>query len=100
MEIELTETKVNPLIGRREVAFEIHEAATPRRIDVRQELADMLKVGLEKVWLRRMETKTGTHLTLGMAHVYEDAANALDVEPEHIIRRNQAPHGASEEADE
>jgi len=60
----------------------------------------MLKVGLERVWLRRLETKTGTHLTIGMAHVYDDAAKALEVEPEHIISRNQPPQEAAEEAGE
>ena len=58
---------------------------------MRRELAEMLKADLDRVWLRRLETKTGTHRTVGLAHVYDDAAKALEVEPEHIIRRNQPP---------
>ncbi|KON31134.1 hypothetical protein AC482_01780 [miscellaneous Crenarchaeota group-15 archaeon DG-45] len=100
MEIELTSTRVNPIIGRREVAFEVHGASTPRRIEVRLELADILKVDLERVWLRRLETRTGTNLTLGLAHIYDDAARALEVEPEHILRRNQPPQEAAEAVEE
>jgi ribosomal protein S24E len=96
--IEMTSTRANPLIKRREVAFEIEEAATPRRVDVRRELAVMLKADLDRVWVRRMETKTGTHRTLGLAHVYDDASQALGVEPKHIIERNRSPQESAEGA--
>ena len=90
---------MNPLIGRREITFEIRETSTPGRVEVRQELAAMLKVDLERVWVRWMETKTGTHRTVGLAHVYDDAERALEVEPGHIIMRNQLPQGSAAEAE-
>ncbi|MFQ6054248.1 MAG: 30S ribosomal protein S24e [Candidatus Bathyarchaeia archaeon] len=93
----MTSTRVNPLIGRREITFQIHEAATPRRTDVRRELAAMLNVDLDRVWVRRLETKTGTQLTVGLAHVYDDPERAMKVEPEHIIIRNRIPQGSAEE---
>jgi ribosomal protein S24E len=80
---------VNPLIDRSEVIFQVEELATPRRAEVRRELAVLLKTDIEKVWVRRMETKTGTQRTKGLAHVYDDADKALRVEPGHIIQRNQ-----------
>ena len=89
---------MNPLIGRREVAFEVQEAATPSRAEVRRGLAVMLKADLERVWVRRLRTRTGTHLTVGLAHVYDDAAKALEVEPEHIVKRNLPPKEATEES--
>jgi ribosomal protein S24E len=46
---------------------------------------------LENVWVRKIHTKTGTHTTIGLAHVYDDPGKALVVEPEHIIQRNQKP---------
>jgi len=91
---------LNPLIGRKEVTFEIHGAATPRRVEVRQELAATMKADLDRVWVRRMQTKTGTHRTVGLAHVYDDAAKALEVEPEHIVKRNRPPQESSDEAKE
>ena len=93
----MASTRTNPLIERREVAFEIHEASTPGRVEVRRELAAIMKTGLEKVWVRKMETKTGTHLTVGLAHVYDEESRALEVEPEHIIRRNTPQEASAEE---
>ena len=93
----MTSTRANPLIKRREVDFKIEEASTPTRVDVRREIAVMLKADLDRVWVRRMETKTGTHRTVGLAHVYDDAAQALAVEPKHIIDRNQSPQGSAGE---
>ncbi len=46
---------------------------------------------LDRVWVRSIETKTGTHTTVGLAHVYKDPGKALVVEPEYIIQRNQKP---------
>ncbi len=100
MKIEMTSTRANPLIKRTEVTFEIDEAATPKRVDVRRELSAMLKADLDRVWVRRMETKTGTHKTVGLAHVYDDVAQALEVEPKHIIERNQPPQASAEETKE
>lgn len=77
------------------MVFRIEERSTPSRAEVRRELAVLLKVDLERVWIRRMETRTGTHRTTGLAHVYDDAAKALQMEPEHIIRRNRSS-GAGE----
>jgi len=54
-------------------------------------LAVLLKVDLDRVWVRSIETKTGTHTTVGLAHVYNDPGKALVVEPDYIIQRNQKP---------
>ena len=56
----------------------------------------MLKVELDKVWVRSIETKTGTHTTVGLAHVYKDPGKALIVEPDYIIQRNQKPEAVAE----
>jgi ribosomal protein S24E len=52
----------------------------------------MLNTDLDRVWERTMETKSGTHRTVGLAHVYNETADPLKLEPKHIIRRNQAPN--------
>ncbi len=56
----------------------------------------MLKVELDKVWVRSIETKTGTHTTVGLAHVYKDPGKALIVEPDYIIQRNKKPEKVAE----
>jgi ribosomal protein S24E len=92
MEIELTSTRDNPLLGRREISFQVNIAATPKRVEVRNKLASMLNTDLDRVWVRNMETKSGTHLTVGLAHVYNEEADPIKLEPKHIVRRNQAPN--------
>jgi ribosomal protein S24E len=78
-------------MGRREVTFEIQEPATPSRSEVRREIALLLKTDLDNVWVKRLETHTGTHRTVGLAHIYESAEAAMRVEPEHTILRNKTP---------
>jgi len=74
-----------------EVTFEIQEPATPRRSEVRREIAVLLKTDLDNVWVKRLETHTGTHKTVGLAHVYDSVEAAMRVEPEHTIARNKTP---------
>ena len=59
-------------------------------------MAVLLKAELDQVWVRSIETKTGTHKTVGLAHVYYDPGKALVVEPEYIIQRNQKPEKVPE----
>ncbi len=74
-----------------EVTFEIQEPSTPRRSEVRREIAVLLKTDLDNVWVKRLDTHTGTHKTVGLAHVYDSVEVAMRVEPEHIIARNKTP---------
>jgi len=97
VKLELTSTKTNPLIGRREVEFRVEEKSTPERSGIKVELATALRVNLDQVYVQKMLTKSGTHVTLGVAHVYDDPAVALRVEPKHAIRRNSPKAEAKEE---
>ena len=89
LELELTSVKKNPLFNRQEIEFKVEQAKTPSRSNVRIGIAVALKVDLNQVYVRGIETKSGTHLTVGTAHVYDDPAQALKVEPKYIIERNQ-----------
>ncbi len=73
------------------MVFEIQVPATPRRSEVRREIAVLLKTELDNVWVKRQETLTGTHRTVGLVHVYDNPETAMLVEPEHIILRNRTP---------
>jgi len=97
VKLELTSTKVNPLIGRREVEFRVEEPATPDRSSLKVELATALRVELNQIYVRDVETLSGTHVTVGVAHVYDDPAIGLRVEPKHVIRRNSPKGGAEAE---
>ena len=89
MDIKLTSVKRNPLFNRQEVEFEVVQAKTPSRSNVRIGIAVALKTELDQVYVREIVTKSGTHVTVGSAHVYDDAAQALKIEPKYIVERNQ-----------
>jgi ribosomal protein S24E len=88
LKLDLTTVKRNPLFNRQEVGFKVEQAATPTRSAVRIELAVALRVELNQVYVREIETLSGTHTTVGSAHIYDDPEQALKVEPKHIIERN------------
>jgi len=89
MDIKLTSVKRNPLFNRQEVEFQVVQAKTPSRSNVRIGIAVALKTELDQVYVREIETKSGTHVTVGSAHVYDDPAKALKIEPKYIVERNQ-----------
>jgi small subunit ribosomal protein S24e len=96
LRLELTATKYNALIGRKEINFKIVEVSTPKRVDVRQELANSLETEMEKVYIRHMGTVTGTRLTEGLAHIYDEIEAGKQFEPTHIIERNKVKETPSE----
>jgi len=89
MKLDLTSVKNNPLFNRQEIEFKLEQATTPSRSNVRIGLAVVLKSELNQVYVRKSTTKSGTRVTVGTAHVYDDPEQALKVEPRYIIERNQ-----------
>jgi ribosomal protein S24E len=94
--IDLTSVKKNPLFNRQEVEFKVVQPRTPNRSNVRVGIATALNVGLNRVFVRKIETVSGTHTTVGSAHVYDDPVYALEVEPKYIIERNQTARPSPE----
>jgi ribosomal protein S24E len=74
----------------------VEEKTTPTRMDVRRDIAVLLKTDIDKVWVRRLKTKTGTHRNVGLVHVYDDAAKAVKAEPAYVVKRNQPPEKKAE----
>ncbi|MFP3951115.1 MAG: 30S ribosomal protein S24e [Candidatus Bathyarchaeia archaeon] len=96
----MTTTKENPLLGRKELTFKVVEPSTPERRTIRTELAEILDTDLANVYVRKVETKTGTRLTIGEAHIYNEKERALEVEPEYIIERNRIEEPGTQEEEE
>lgn len=67
----------------------VEQNMTPSRSNIRIGVAVALKADLNQVYVREIETKSGTHTTVGSAHIYSDPAQALKIEPKYIIERNQ-----------
>lgn len=101
MKLKIVSKEQNPLMKRREVTFSIEHAqtgGTPNRVEVRKQLASLLKADLNLVYVKQLETKTGSMLAIGEANAYESVEQAKLVEPEHIIARNAIPEKAEEAA--
>ncbi|MBS7639303.1 MAG: 30S ribosomal protein S24e [Candidatus Bathyarchaeia archaeon] len=90
MKISVISNKRNELLKRNEVIFSISHngSPTPSRIEVRREIARILKVDAERVYIRKIESVTGAAASIGEAHIYDSQDQAKIIEPEHIIRRN------------
>lgn len=102
MEIKVTKQQYNPLLKRIEITFKAEHTqtrGTPSRLEIRKALAERLKTNIEAVYVKRVETKTGTMTATGEANVYDVVEQAKTVEPTYIITRNK-PREESEEKSE
>lgn len=102
MEVTIVSEKKNPLLKRREVYFQIKHnqtGSTPPRSEVRKAVADALKTNIELVFIKKIETKTGTQTATGLANIYDLLEQAKLIEPEYIINRN-VPQEKKEEGKE
>jgi small subunit ribosomal protein S24e len=91
MEIKITKEQQNRLLKRKEITFEIDHSqtrGTPQRLEIRNKLAEVLKTKPELVYVKRVETKTGTMKAAGEANAYESMEQAKLIEPKYIINRN------------
>lgn len=90
MDIEITKERVNPLLDRNEITFNIsNTGATPSRDDVKNKLVAMLNSKYELVVLGNLATEYGAQKTVGYAKIYSDAKRAAEVENDYIIERNK-----------
>ncbi|MEM3458263.1 MAG: 30S ribosomal protein S24e [Candidatus Bathyarchaeia archaeon] len=100
MEIKIVSEKQNPVLKRREVCFHVEHnqtGSTPPRLEVRKAVASALKKDADLVFIKKLETKTGTHFAVGVANVYDSIEQARLIEPEYIIKRNIPPEKPKEE---
>ncbi len=94
MKIEIIAEKQNPMLKRNEVQFRVDHAetgSTPPRLEIRKAVASALKTGVDAVFIRKFETKTGTSMAFGVANVYDSVEQAKLIEPEYIVNRNLPP---------
>jgi small subunit ribosomal protein S24e len=103
MEVKITSQNENPLLKRKEIQFEVdHDktGSTPARLEIRKAVANALKANVDLVFVKRFETKTGTHTAAGTANLYDSVEQAKLIEPEYIVKRNIPPEKPKEEAKE
>lgn len=91
VEIKIISETENPLLKRKEVVFQVEHSqtgSTPPRAEVRAAIAKALKKDLDVVFIKKMETKTGTRMAVGIANIYDSFDCAKLIEPEYILKRN------------
>lgn len=99
MKVKIIDQKYNLLLKRKEVFFEVeHEKVkgTPPRSEIRAKVAEMLKMKSEQVYVKRVETKTGTMIAQGEANAYDSVEQAQLIEPRYVIERNTPKEKAKE----
>jgi small subunit ribosomal protein S24e len=94
MKVNIISEKNNPLLKRRELTLSIEHTqagGTPTRTEVSKQIASLLKTNPQLVYVKNLETKTGTMEAISEANVYDSMEQAKLVEPKHIIARNKLP---------
>ena len=99
MKVEITEKVENPLLRRTEVKFKVdHEGGpTPKRLDVRAQLASQLGVSEELVVIDKLASMYGQQVASGMARAYSSRERLEELEPKYLLKRG-LPAEAKEEA--
>jgi small subunit ribosomal protein S24e len=103
MEVKILSENENPLLKRKEVVFQVEHnqtGSTPPRLEVRNAIAKILKTDVSLVFIKKLETKTGTRKSVGLANVYDSLEHAKLIEPEYIVKRNMPPEKPKEEGKE
>jgi small subunit ribosomal protein S24e len=94
MEVKILAENDNVLLKRKEVVFQVNHnqtGSTPPRLEVKNALAQILKKDANLIFIKKLETKTGTRTAVGIANVYDSIEQAKLIEPEYIIKRNIPP---------
>ncbi len=101
MELQIVKNTDNKLVGRQELELQIiHTAsATPKRMEVRKEVAKQMKAKTELVIIDHLKNRYGRQETIGYAKVYADMGSLTATETHPILARHGLTAGsaASEE---
>ncbi len=91
MKIDVLKEKENVLLGRKEIDFICFHPneGTPIRYDIRKRLGALFNADIETVYIRALKSEFGRAASKGLAMIYNSPERALEIEREHIIKRNQ-----------
>jgi len=88
--IQKISERENRVIGRKEVFLKIlHEGkGTPSYEDVRKVFSNMYNVSNECFVIKNISTKYGEWTSIVTIYLYKDPKRLLEIEPEHVLRKN------------
>lgn len=99
MKVSVIKKDENPLLKRSEVRFEVdHEGGpTPKRLDVRKELAGQLGVPEDMVVIEKFATMYGRQVASGIARAYDSKERLEELEPKYLLERGLPKEEKAEE---
>ena len=88
--LNIIESKVNPLMPRREVHFKVEHptTGTPNRIEIKKKIAALETADETLVFVKNIRTSFGNRYADCRAYIYEDTETAKKFEPKYMIIRN------------
>ena len=100
MKVEIIEKTENPLFKRTEVKFKADHAGepTPKRLDVRAQLATQLGVAEELIVIEKLASTHGHQIASGIARAYSSREQLERLEPKFLLQRGM-PKEAKPEAE-
>jgi len=102
MKVEIVERKENPLLERLEIKFRVDHsgAPTPKRLEVRSQLAAELGVAEELVVIDKLASTAGRQVASGIARAYSSKKRLEELEPEYLLKRGLPKETKPEEKPE
>lgn len=96
--MEIIENKENKLLGRKEILAKMSsDGATPRRVQVKKEIAKKLKVDESLVIVNSVENAFGDTNVNIRAKVYENKESLERNARPHMVKRNHVEEPVAEE---
>ncbi|MEM2878780.1 MAG: hypothetical protein QXG10_04490 [Candidatus Hadarchaeales archaeon] len=89
MKLEIIEKKENKLLKRTEVKFRVEHpgAPTPPRKEVLSGLSQSLGVSEELIALERISGSHGSHISNGIARLYQSREDLVKSERDYLLKR-------------
>jgi small subunit ribosomal protein S24e len=102
LKIEISEKVENPLLQRTDIKFKVDHSLgpTPKRLDVRAQLAGQLGVPEEVVIIDKLASMYGRQVASGIARVYSSRKVLEDLEPKYLLQRGLPPEAKDKEKTE
>jgi len=102
MNVEIIEKTENQLFKRTEVKFKADHAGepTPKRLDVRAQLASQLGVAAELIVIEKLASTHGRQMASGIARTYSSREQLEGLEPKFLLQRGMPKEAKPEKPKE
>ncbi|MFB0500119.1 MAG: 30S ribosomal protein S24e [Candidatus Hadarchaeaceae archaeon] len=102
MKVEIIEKTENQLFKRTEVKFKADHAGepTPKRLDVRAQLASQLGVAAELIVIEKLASTHGRQMASGIARAYSSREQLEGLEPKFLLQRGMPKEAKPEKPPE